>query len=289
MEPGYSRESWSRPGLDEIREMAEAGFRGDVLAWKRDRYFADPVYRGLFDKEMENYAIHLRARNDAGGDTPTDEFTDGIIDLIARLEVRNTTERTRAGKRERAHRGKYVWSGSVPYGYRYEDGELQVDPAAAQNVRRVFQIVGEQGRGMNQVSKVFKAEGVPSPRGSEVWHASTVSRIIGNDIYLSRSCEEVRAMVPPEVAAGLDPDEHYALTHYNQRRSKTVHSMSGKERVVTFNDRDQWIPVVVPDLGIPASGWKRRGGTLRARRPGSQTASASGRSGASRSAPAGDN
>ena len=35
-EPGYSRESWSRPGLDRMRELAESGFRGDVLAWKRD-------------------------------------------------------------------------------------------------------------------------------------------------------------------------------------------------------------------------------------------------------------
>ncbi len=252
-EPGYSRESWSRPGLDRLRELAESGFRGDVLAWKRDRYFADPVYRGLFDKEMEDYGIRLRAMNDAGGDTPTSEFTDGIIDLIARLEVRNNTERTRAGKRERAHAGKYVWSGQPPYGYRYEDGQLEPDPATAPNVARIFRIVGEQGRGMNQVCRAFMTEGIPTPRGKDKWHISTISRIVQNDVYLSRPAAEVSGMVSADVAARLEPGRGatYAVAYHNRRRSKTQHNMGGKERVVTFNDPDQWIAVPIPDLGIP--------------------------------------
>ena len=250
-EPGYSRESWNRPGLDEIRHLAESGFRGDVLAWRRDRYFADPVYRGLFAREMEEYGIRLRATNDSGGDSPTDEFTDGILDLIARMEIRTTAERTRAGKRERASQGKYVWAGAVPYGYKYTNGELHVDPATARNVERIFRVVGYEGRGMNQVRRLFMSEGIPSPRGSRTWHVSTISRIVNNDIYLSRPYEEVAEQVPNEVVARLDPSEHYAITHYNQRRTRTVHTMTGRGRSVTFNDPEAWIAVPVPELGVP--------------------------------------
>src|SRR5918995_468521 len=86
-EPGYSRESWKRPGLDTIRQLAESGFRGDILAWKRDRYFADPVYRGLFEKEMDAHGIRLRAMDDSGTDSPEGLLADGIMDLLARLEI----------------------------------------------------------------------------------------------------------------------------------------------------------------------------------------------------------
>src|SRR5918994_1137797 len=69
-EPGYSRESWNRPGLDKIRELAEAGEIDAVLAWRRDRYFGEPAYRWMFDREMETYGITLRAMDDSGQISP---------------------------------------------------------------------------------------------------------------------------------------------------------------------------------------------------------------------------
>jgi site-specific DNA recombinase len=253
-EPGYSRESWKRPGLDRIRDLAEEGFRGDILAWQRDRYFTDPVYRGLFDKEMGVYGIRLRAMDDAGGGDPEEadaEIFNILKDVMGRRERRKTTKRTRAGKREAAYNGRYVWNGIPPYGYIYEDGELKPDPSTAPNVRRIFKIVGDEGRGKNQVRKAFQDAGIPTPRGGKVWHVSTISRILNNDVYLSRPYDEVAGLVSADVAAHLDSGKQYALTYYNKRRSKTIHSMNGTTRNISFNDPDTWIPVPVPDLNIP--------------------------------------
>lgn len=226
-EPGYAREDYHRPGLDEIRRLVAAGFDGDVLAWKRDRYSDASWVRDLLDNEFSGYGVRLRAIDDPmDGDSPAAELSGSMIDAANRFQRRVATERMRAGKREKAHAGRWVGSGSPPYGFSYRDGELSVDPVAAHNVKRIFQIVGRDGHTVSSVVAAFHKEGIPSPKGSRYWYPSTIKRIIDNDAYLGTA-------------------------YYNKRRVKTISTLDGKIYKATVNDREDWIPVPVPDLGIP--------------------------------------
>lgn len=228
-EPGYAREDYYRPGLDEIRQMIAAGFSGDILAWKRDRYSDVSWVRGLLDNEFMGYGVRLRAIDDPtdDGDSPVAEFSGTLIDSANRFSRRVATERMRAGKKEKAHAGRWVGCGTPPYGFSYESGELRVDPVAARNVYRIFERVGRDGCSVSSVVTAFAKDGIPSPKGSRYWHPSTIRRIIENDAYLGTA-------------------------YYNKRRVKTIRTLAGKTYKATVNDRDDWIPIKVPDLGIPA-------------------------------------
>jgi len=194
-EPGYSRESWNRPGLDKIRELAEAGEIDAVLAWRRDRYFGEPAYRWMFDREMETYGITLRAMDDSGQNSPEGEFLDGIKDLVAKLEIRKTTERTRSGKLQKAREGKGLPGIPTPFGFTYRSGELEVDESRMAQIRRLFRMVGAEGRSIGAVKRALDADGVPTPRGGKYWDRTTLRRMIDNDVYLARPYEEVAELV----------------------------------------------------------------------------------------------
>ena len=245
-EPGISRESWERPGLNRVRELAEAGQIDAVLAWRRDRYFGEPVYRGLFQKEMEACGVKLRAMDDS----PEGEFADGIKDLLAKLELRKTTDRTRAGKRQKAKQGKVLPSRQPPYGFDYAAGRYAVNEAGMAHVRRMFEMVGVEGKSLAAVKRSFEHDGVPTTHDRPYWHPTTIRRMIENDVYLARSYEEVKALVSPEAAATLDPNKRYGIYWFNRQRTRKVNGRHVRED----NDPSEWIAVPTPDPSIPP-GW----------------------------------
>jgi site-specific DNA recombinase len=78
-DPGYSRTTLHRPGLDRVRERVRAGGINVVLAWQRDRFGVSP-YPQLLAEEFAEHGAKLRALDDSG-DGEDAEFMDGIKDL----------------------------------------------------------------------------------------------------------------------------------------------------------------------------------------------------------------
>ena len=75
-DPGYSRTTLLRPGLDRVRERVRAGGINFVLAWQRDRFGVSP-YPQLLAEEFAEHGAKLRALDDSG-DGEDAEFMDGI-------------------------------------------------------------------------------------------------------------------------------------------------------------------------------------------------------------------
>ena len=84
------------------------------------------------------------------------------------------------------------------YGYRYKDGEmeLEIDPYAAENVRRIFQLVCE-GKSFKDTAEIMTAEGIMSSgkyidllwgravtNPKEPWKKDQIKRVIYNRLYL---------------------------------------------------------------------------------------------------------
>lgn len=265
-EPGYSRESWDRPGLNRIRELAKAGKIDAVKAWRRDRYFGVPMYRALFEQEMARYGVKLLALDDAPGDTAVDEFQNNLKDIIAQLEVNTIRERMMAGRRERAEKGLYVPSRIPPYGFKYnpQTGQLEVNTTAT-HVRRIFEEVAS-GRTLRSTVTMLNEEGIPTPDGGRLWRTNTLRRILQNDVYLTRSYDELKGMVSSEALARLDPSRRYGVSWYGQRRAKKVYTGPTK-RIVTDQDRASWVAIPVVDLWAsrPRPCWRRAAGSESAR------------------------
>jgi hypothetical protein len=86
-----------------------------------------------------------------------------------------------------------------------------------------------------------------------------------HDAYLPHTFEEIKALVPPEVAAKLDPTKSYGVDWYNRRG--TVTDANGRRSKGTEKPREEWIAVPVPDAGIPAEVVARARASLKGSKP----------------------
>ncbi len=140
------------------------------------------------DERVAHNAIHsLRAVGlgviYADGGNGTDDsalLLDGIGHVIAAHDRRRIVARLRAGRdakaaaqpQSRAHGGR------LPHGYRRSaSGSVEIDPAAAAEVRRAFELV-RGGRSIAKAAAILSAE------SGRPWSAKVLDRIMRRDIYM---------------------------------------------------------------------------------------------------------
>jgi site-specific DNA recombinase len=151
-DPGQSGASLERPGMDQVRDLVAAGGVSVVLAQDRDRFAREPAYHYLLKREFEEHGCKMRALNDHGDDSPEGELMDGVFDQFAKFERAKTRERTRRGKLHKAQQGKIVAGHRPHYGFKYNDTKdnYVIDPDEMRVVRRIFYMVGVEGRSLRE-------------------------------------------------------------------------------------------------------------------------------------------
>jgi hypothetical protein len=106
----------------------------------------------------------------------------------------------------------------------------------------------------------LEREGILTSSGCRGWSRTYLKNCINDDVYLSHTFEEVRALVSPEVAASLDPSRCYGVWWYGRKRhiyaqrrdvapDGTLRYTRTKKSVPA--SREDWVAVPVPDAGIP--------------------------------------
>ena len=124
------------------------------------------------------------------------------------------------GKVRKAREGKIVAGPSPNYGYRFNESRdaYLVDEEKMAVARRVFKMVGAKGMTLNSARRALEDEGIPSPSGRRRWNKMSMRNLITDDVYLSRTFEEIAALVSTEVAARLDTDALYGVWWYGKER-----------------------------------------------------------------------
>lgn len=269
-DPGQSGASLERPGMDRVRDLvaSEAGGVSVVLAQDRDRFAREPAYHYLLKREFEERGTRIRALNDRGDESPEGELTDGILDQLGKYERAKIAERSRRGKLRKAREGR-ILAGRVPdYGFAYNEARdnYVVDEAKMAVMRRIFYMVGMEGKSINAVKNTFTSEELPSP-GGRTWDRHFIRAAIKDDVYRPHSHEEVAELVAPELAARLDPDRRYGVWWFNRRRVVQTQVSEAppdgndrryrKQAKVTYKPREEWVAVPVPDPGeaLPPREW----------------------------------
>jgi site-specific DNA recombinase len=165
-------------------------------------------------------------------------------------------------RRSISREGKVIAGPSPDYGFLYNEGRdnYVVDEATMPVVRRIFEMIGGEGQSLWAVKKILERECVPTPGGGRYWSQAFLTICVHNDAYRPHTYAEVGDLVSEEVAAKLDPGESYGIWWYGKQRhvQKQVSRIdSGGERYYrkskrsTWNPRDKWTPVPVPDAGVP--------------------------------------
>jgi site-specific DNA recombinase len=261
VDPGQSGASLERPGMDRVRDLVAGGGVSVVLAQDRDRLAREPAYLYLLREEFAPHGCTLRALNDRGDDSPEGQLTDGILDQIARFERLKIMERSRRGRQRKAREGKVLATHAPRYGFRLNaarDG-YEINEDEMQIVRRIFHMVGTEGRSFRSISTILEREGIPTPKGAKYWDRSFFRKCIEDDVYKPHTFEEVQEVVSEEVSARLEPRRQYGVWWFNRRgldiRQVSEPGPDGRSYRKTYRwyhkPKAEWIAVPVPASGIP--------------------------------------
>src|SRR5579864_3597858 len=116
---GYSGATLERPGLERVRDLAAEGQIQVVLAYAPDRLSRKYAYQFLVIEEFARHGVETMFVKSPQGERPEDQLLVQFQGMIAEYERAQILERSRRGKRHRAHSGEVSVMSGAPYGYRY--------------------------------------------------------------------------------------------------------------------------------------------------------------------------
>ena len=89
-------------------------------------------------------------------------------DDVGEEERERTSIKTSTGKIEKARKGLMPGGNQVHFGFRFVGDTAEayeVDEGKMALARRIFRMVGEEGRSLTAVKVAFDREGIPTPKG----------------------------------------------------------------------------------------------------------------------------
>lgn len=199
---GVSGAAFVRPGLDRIRDMAQAGEIQGVVVYEIDRLSRKLAHQLIIEEELGKAGVSVHYVLGDYEDTDEGQLMKQIRGAIAEFERAKIQERMRRGRRASVKSGNVLVHGHPPYGYRLEkrDGNkrLVIDEQEARVVRLMFHWYlhgDDEGRQLticgiaNRLTQLEiptrgdKDLQVPKRRGVGKWCASTVSNILKRETY----------------------------------------------------------------------------------------------------------
>src|SRR5580704_12466726 len=234
---GYSGASIVRPGLEAVRDLAAEGHIEAVLIHSPDRLSRKYAYQVLLAEELSKHGVELRFVKSPTVLTPEDQLLVQFQGMIAEYERAQILERSRRGKRHRAHTGEVSVMSGAPYGYRYirktEEALAAyiINEAEARVVRRVYEMYTVEGLSIAEITRRLNREGIP-PRRAGRWERSVVWGMLRNPAYRGVACFGKTRLSPR------------TQTRPQRRRGITTPSnTAGHQR-----PREEWIEIPVPAL-----------------------------------------
>lgn len=252
---GYTGTNFDRPAFRQMEADIDAGKINCVLVKDLSRFGRDYIETGRYlERIFPVQGVRFIAVNDHV------DSQKGRYDMLLPMKnifntqyARDISEKVRSAIHTKQQRGEFI--GAFPsYGYRKDPtnhNHLLIDPAAAQVVRRIFDLF-EQGYGKIKIARLLNAEGIPSP--------SEYKRILGEHYHNGRKIDQTTYWTYATVHRILQNQMYAGNMEQGRSYRPTMHSKAGQR------DRSVWM--IVPDTHeaiIGAEQWERVQSLLRKR------------------------
>ena len=190
---GHSGARLDRPGLDALRDAAQAGLIERVWCLSPDRLARVYAYQVIVLDELARHGVGVRFTDAPPlDDDPQAKLLTQVQGVIAEYERAKIAERYRRGKLFRSRAGE-VLAWRTPYGYRrqprdaHNPARLEVFEPEAAIVRRIFHDYVHGGHSLREIIRRLAADQVPPPTGRDrLWRPSTLSNLLRNQAYIGR-------------------------------------------------------------------------------------------------------
>jgi site-specific DNA recombinase len=191
IDDGVSGARLDRPGLDALRDAAEAGLFDQVWCLTPDRLSRSYAYQVLISDELARHGVSIFYLDAPAIDSdPQARLLVQIQSVIAEYERAKISERSRRGKLFRARAGEAVaWR--APFGYlrvpRQGDrlAHLVINEEQAAVVRRIFADYTTGGLSLRQITLALNKEGIATPTG-RYWSTGALGRLLRRETYVGR-------------------------------------------------------------------------------------------------------
>lgn len=241
LDDGYSGTTLDRPGLDQVRDLAQAGNIEGVLILSPDRLSRKQANQIILIEEFKKQNIQLIFTNQNFSDSPEDNLMLQIQGAISEYERAKILDRMRRGAIHSAKNGQ-VNGSNPPYGYKYvpknrtRAGHWDIDPEEANVVKYIFDLyVNKKIKGTAIAKKLFE-EGI-SNRTAQAW-ITQVYTILKGEVYKGSA---------------------FMFRHRNIEQKKTPKSKDYrkyKNKGKALRPRDEWIEVPVTAI-VEESIWNK--------------------------------
>ena len=190
VDDGLSGTRLDRPGLDALRDAAEAGLIDAAWCLSPDRLARVYAYQVIVLDELARHGVKVFfADAPTMDDDPQTRLLTQVQGVIAEYERAKIAERYRRGKLWRSRSGE-VLAWRAPYGYRRiarsaeRPAHLEVHEPEAAVVRRIFDDYVAGGYSIREITRRLNTDSVATPTGKAVWGTSTVGRLLTNEAYI---------------------------------------------------------------------------------------------------------
>jgi site-specific DNA recombinase len=177
---GISGATLDRPGLDRIRDMAQARGIEAIIVYDLDRLSRKAVYQMLLEEELGKADVSIHYVMGDYDDTPEGQFQKQIKAALYEYDRAKIRENMNRGKRSKARQGYVVGGGNIAYGYRYDgNGHLVIEEREAQVVRMIFELyTNGEDLSISEVARRLTASPHKTYTGNKKWRPCTVGCIL---------------------------------------------------------------------------------------------------------------
>jgi site-specific DNA recombinase len=203
VDDGYSGARLDRPGLDTLRDAAEAGLFKQVWCLTPDRLARSYAYQILITDELARHGVQVHYLDAPRLDDDAEAtLLVQVQGVIAEYERAKIAERNRRGRLFRARAGEIVYR-MVPYGYRRIPRgpagpcHLEIYEPEAAIVRRIFDDFVAGGYSMRRICRRLYEDGIASSSGKQVWSIACISGMLENPTYKGRAVYNRHQSLPP--------------------------------------------------------------------------------------------
>lgn len=178
---GFSGGNTDRPALQQMLQAIRENQIDAVVVYKLDRLSRSQkdTLTLIEDAFLAYHTDFVSINENFDTSTPFGRAMIGILSVFAQLEKDQITERFTMGRIGRSKAGYFHGGGNIPFGYRYENGELIVDPYKAAIVQEIFDLF-LNGKSINAIWHKMQSK-YPGK-----WSAPKIGTILKNSTYTGK-------------------------------------------------------------------------------------------------------
>jgi site-specific DNA recombinase len=186
IDDGYSGTTLDRPGLDQLRDLAQSGSIEGVLILAPDRLSRKQANQIILMEEFKRREVKVIFTNQSFDDTPEGNFMLQVQGALSELERAKILDRMRRGIIHSVKKGQVIGN-NPPYGYRYipksKDavGHWEINSEEAKVIQYIFDLYVNKNVAGTTITKILNDEAIPCR--SAKWWSGQIYLILKSETY----------------------------------------------------------------------------------------------------------